>query len=220
VLTHAFVVPPANVTFVSTGENLASQVAKGLAVYDSDGDRIGTVQQYDLTRGWFQTEKGGLFPKDRYIPFSAIAYIDGSGAHLAVSRDYVKEMYDRPPMVDVDVVAGPAGAAAVGTVASGYDAGRVVVDSATISQAVERMKQGPKVYDANGEHIGGVNRYDPSTGWMVVEKGKLFPKDLFIPVTTVEYLDGDGVHLRVTKEVLTHAFVLQPANVTFVAITE
>jgi hypothetical protein len=36
-------------------------------------------------------------------------------------------------------------------------------------------------------------------------------------VTTIEYLDNDGVHLRVTKEVLKDAFVVQPASVTFVA---
>ena len=58
---------------------------------------------------------------------------------------------------------------------------------------------------------------NPASGWMVVEKGKLFPKDLYVPVTAVDYLDGDGVHLRVTKDVLQNAFVVQPANVTFVA---
>ena len=34
-------------------ENFASQIANGMAVYDANGDKIGTVQQYDLTTGWF-----------------------------------------------------------------------------------------------------------------------------------------------------------------------
>src|SRR5271165_6110752 len=90
--------------------NYASQVAVGMQVYDANGAKIGTVQQYDLSDGWFQTEKGLLFPQDRYIPFNAIDRIGPSGIYLSVTKEYIKDMYDQPPLVDVDVVAGPDGA--------------------------------------------------------------------------------------------------------------
>jgi hypothetical protein len=79
------------------------------------------------------------------------------------------------------------------------------------------MRTGPKVYDSLGEKIGRVYQYDSGSGWIVVEKGKMLPQDLYIPVTAVDYLDGEGVHLRVSKDVLNDAFVMQPANATFIA---
>jgi hypothetical protein len=201
-------------------ENVGSQGAYGIAVYDASGEKIGTVQQVDYINGWFQTEKGALFLRDRYIPFSAVDRVRPSGIYLTATKDYVKDMCDQPPSVNVDVVAGPAGVASVGTVSSGYDGSRVVVDNSTISQAIDRLANGLKVYDSNGETAGRVDRYDPASGWIAVEKGALFPNDLFVPLTAIEYLDYDGVHLRVTKDVLKFAFVVKPATVNFATTTD
>jgi hypothetical protein len=93
------------------------------------------------------------------------------------------------------------------------------VDGTTINLAIERLGKGPKVYDSTGKEVGRVYQYDPAGGWIEVEKGMFSPKDLFIPVTAVDYLDNSGVHLRVTTDVLKDAFVVQPATVTFVTTT-
>jgi hypothetical protein len=193
----------------------ASQVAIGMEVYDANGAKIGTVQQCDLTNGWFQTEKGIFFPQDRYIPFNVIDRIGPSGIYLTVTKDYIKDMYNQPPTVDVDVVAGSGGARAIGTVPSGYNGSRMVVDSTTISQAIARLDNGLKVYDVNGDKVGRVYEYVPGSDWIVVEKGVFSPTDLYVPVTAIDYLDKDGVYLRVSKDVLTSAFILKPANVDF-----
>jgi hypothetical protein len=195
-------------------ESFGSQIANGMAVYDVDGNKIGAVLQVDLTNGWFQSEKGVFFPRDRYIPFSAIDRVGPSGIYLTVTKDYVKDMYDQPPMVDVDVVAGPNGAAALGTVRSGYDGSRVLVNSTTLSQAIARLDNGLKVYDANGAKVGRVYQYVPGSAWIVVEKGAFSTSDLYIPVTAIDYLDGDGVFLRVPKDVLKDAFAVRPADLT------
>jgi hypothetical protein len=194
-------------------ENIGGEVANGMAVYDATGAKIGTVQQYDLTNGWFQTEKGFFFPRDCYVPFSAINRIGPTGIYLNVTKEYVKDTYNKPPLVDVDVVAGPAGAAAVGTVSSGYDGSRVVVDGTTISAVIGRLDNGLKVYDSTGDQVGRLYQYVPSSDWIVVEKGVFSSKDLFIPVTAVAYLDNDGAHLRVPKDVLKEAFVVKPVAV-------
>jgi hypothetical protein len=123
----------------------------------------------------------------------------------------------RPANLATRVVAVPDGDVAVETVVTSADGSRLVVDTSTIGVAVDRLGKGPKVFDLEGKEIGRVYQYDPVGGWIAVEKGAIFPKDLFIPVTAVEYLDDRGVHLRVTKDVLKDAFVVQPANVTFVA---
>ncbi|MDB5077326.1 MAG: hypothetical protein JWO42_3505 [Chloroflexi bacterium] len=200
-------------------DNFGSQVAFGMAVHEANGEKIGTVQQVELTNGWFQTEKGALFPRDRYIPFSAIDRIGPSGIYLNVTKDYVKAMLEKPPSVNVDVVDGPAGATPVGTVTSGYDGSRVTVDDSTISQAIDRLANGLKVYDSNGETVGRVYQYVPGSNWIAVEKGAFSPNDLFIPVTAVEYVDYDGAHLRVSKDVLQNAFVVKPIMVDAAVVT-
>jgi hypothetical protein len=111
----------------------------GKPVFDDAGRQIGTVQEYDLPSGWMQIEKGLFFPEDRYIPVSAISRIDPSGIYLSVSKDYVKDAYSRPPTVKLDVVAGPGGDTAVGTVASGYDGSRVDVNSLTINPRADAL---------------------------------------------------------------------------------
>jgi len=193
-------------------KDFGSQVANGMAVFDSKGDKIGTVQQYDITNGWFQTEKGLFFTRDRYIPFSAIDHISPTGMYLSVTKDYAKDNYDQPPFVDVDVEPGPGGATAVGTVPSGYNGRRVVVNSRTISEVLDRLENGLKVFDSNGDKVGRVYQYVPGSEWIVVEKGA-FSSDLYVPVTAINFLDGEGVHLRVTKDVLKDAFVLRPYDV-------
>ena len=193
-------------------DDTGSQIAIGMTVYDDNGDKIGAVHQYDRTRGWLQTEKGGMFPRGRHIPFSAIDRVGPSGIYLSVATDYVDAMYDRPPFVDVDVVTGPGGTSAVATVASGYDGSRVVVDGVTISQVIARLDNGLKVYDSIGEKLGRVYRYVADSTCVLVENG-VFSSDLYIPVTAIDYLDGEGVHLRVSKDVLKDAFAVRPADV-------
>jgi len=195
----------------NVAKDVAGQIAIGMAVYDAGGSKIGAVLQFDAVNGWLQSEKGILFPRDRYIPFSAIDHISPTGIYLSVPKDYVKDMFDQAPLVDVEP--GSVGAAAKGTIRSGYDGSRVVVESTTISTAIERLADGLKVYDANGDKIGRVYQYIAGSDWIVVDRGP-FSSDCYIPVTVVNYLDADGVHLRVTKDVLKDTFTLKPGTIT------
>jgi hypothetical protein len=203
----------------STISAVIERLDDGLKVYDSNGETVGRVYQYIPGSEWIVVEKGVFSSKDLFIPVTAVAYLDNDGAHLRVPKDVLKEAFVVKP-VTVDVVDAPADAVAVDVVSNGYDGSRVIVDGATLSLAIDRLGKGPKVYDAAGAEIGRVGQYDPSTGWLVVEKGHLAPKDLFIPVTAVAYLDDGGVHLRVTQAVLQDAFALKPVNVAFVAVSE
>jgi hypothetical protein len=201
----------------STISQAIARLSNGLKVFDTNGDTVGRVYQYVPGSEWIAVEKGTFSSKDLFIPVTAIDYLDKDGVHLRVTKDVLKDAFIVNPGRDqVDVVAGPAGAVAVETVSSGSDGGRLVVDSTTINMAIERLGKGPQVYDAAGEKVGRVYMYDPNSGWIVVEKGRISPKELYFPVTLVEYLDDDGVHLRVTKDVLKDAFAVRPASVTFV----
>ena len=65
----------------------------------------------------------------------------------------------------------------------------------------QQFYQDAAVHDAADEKIGTIQAYDPDGGYLVVQKGFLFHKDLYIPVTAVQNTDAAGtVHLRLYKD--------------------
>jgi hypothetical protein len=67
--------------------------------------------------------------------------------------------------------------------------------------------QGPRfvvsatVYDTAGAKVGTLRAYNPQGGYLLVEKGLLFPKDLYIPLAAVQGTDATGaVHLGLRKD--------------------
>lgn len=65
----------------------------------------------------------------------------------------------------------------------------------------QQFYQDATVYDAAGEKIGTVHEYDPQGGYITVQKGFLFHKDLYIPVSAVQSTDADGnVYLSLSKD--------------------
>jgi uncharacterized protein (TIGR02271 family) len=84
----------------NTMRNDMDQIPNGTTVYDSAGDKVGTVAGYDPQGGYFLVEKGWLFVKDMYIPTSIIAKTDSEGVYLQVLKDELnQEMYANPPAV-------------------------------------------------------------------------------------------------------------------------
>jgi hypothetical protein len=57
---------------------------------------------------------------------------------------------------------------------------------------------GTTVVDADGVDLGKVVATRP--GLLVVEKGLVFPSDLYIPRAAIASFDGERVHLAVAKE--------------------
>jgi len=65
----------------------------------------------------------------------------------------------------------------------------------------QQFYQDATVYDTVGEKIGTLHAYDPEGGYITVQKGFLFHKDLYIPVDAAQSTDADGnVHLSVHKD--------------------
>jgi len=75
-----------------------TQVAVGMAVYDVEGERIGTIDQHTVPGQYIAVQKGSLFHKDIYIPFDAIQRSDINGVYLSIHRnDLDAEQYNTPP---------------------------------------------------------------------------------------------------------------------------
>ncbi len=65
----------------------------------------------------------------------------------------------------------------------------------------QQFYEGAAVNDMAGEKIGTLHAYDPQGGYITVQKGFLFHKDLYIPVSAVQNTDADGtVQLNLHKD--------------------
>jgi hypothetical protein len=72
---------------------------------------------------------------------------------------------------------------------------------------------GSEVFDANGEKVGTVRQYDPQASYMVLEKGTLFKKELYVPVSAINSTTTDGIRLSLFKDDLKAGrFAAPPAS--------
>jgi hypothetical protein len=69
----------------------------GASVYDADGEKLGTVSDWQEKEDFLLVHKGRLFGHDLYIPRAAIDRSDATGIHLRVRKDELKGM-NQPPL--------------------------------------------------------------------------------------------------------------------------
>jgi uncharacterized protein (TIGR02271 family) len=58
---------------------------------------------------------------------------------------------------------------------------------------------GTTVYDVAGEKVGTVLEQSADGAYLMVEKGWLFTKDFYVPLSLVGQADADGVYLTISK---------------------
>jgi hypothetical protein len=87
-------------------------IALGTEVYDRHSEKVGTVVQHSALPGYLLMQKGIFFPKDLYIPTSAIERVTTDGIFLRLSQhELTEERYTRRPLGHaLATVRGPEGA--------------------------------------------------------------------------------------------------------------
>lgn len=71
---------------------------------------------------------------------------------------------------------------------------------------------GTDVFDVNGDKIGSVLQSNPQMDYLVVEKGILFKKDLYIPTSAVSGSSPNGISLNLSKDDLKDDRFTAPMN--------
>ena len=78
-----------------------TRIERGWDVYGADGDKIGDVGE--ITPGYLMVSKGFLFPRERYIPASAIARVAQDRVYLHLTKaELDAARWDNPPPADLD----------------------------------------------------------------------------------------------------------------------
>jgi hypothetical protein len=179
------------------------QILDGMDVYDVDGAKVGQVTRYNKNLGYFETL--GTFSGPRYIPFWAIERIGPSGAFLNVTKSVVAQVYDHLPSVTPDLTAGGK-LTGTGKVQSGKTGKMVPLDADGLRIAKEQIHVGTPVLDSDHKRLGAVEAYDGESGYMRIEKDGIALKEVFLPVTSVSYLDDEGIHLSESKDTIMNRF--------------
>jgi uncharacterized protein (TIGR02271 family) len=79
------------------------QILEGTPVYDVNGDKVGEVSDRGLQRNALIVHKGLIFPKELYVPLSAIRGRNADGIFLNVAKgDINSQNWDQPPTDTVD----------------------------------------------------------------------------------------------------------------------
>ena len=79
------------------------QILEGTLVFDVNGDKVGEVSDRGLQRNALIVHKGLIFPKDLYVPLSAIRGRNADGVFLNVAKgDINSQNWDQPPSDTVD----------------------------------------------------------------------------------------------------------------------
>lgn len=95
------------------GDFADQQIMAGTPVYDVNGDKVGEVSSIGQMRNALVVQKGFFFPKDLYIPLSAISGRKDDGVYLNLTKsDINSQEWDKPPTdAMTDATTGMAGSA-------------------------------------------------------------------------------------------------------------
>ena len=77
--------------------DIQQTINPGATVYGADGEKVGTVATYGGS--YVVVEKGFFFPKDYYIPISAITETSNDAVYLSVTKDEaLNQGWDQQPV--------------------------------------------------------------------------------------------------------------------------
>lgn len=82
-----------------TSRNMVNwQIADGMTVYGSDGDKLGTVRNYNPQAGYLDIQKGWLFHKDFYVGTATVVSVDEDGLTVELTKqDLEDDRFSSPP---------------------------------------------------------------------------------------------------------------------------
>src|SRR5579875_536674 len=63
----------------------------------------------------------------------------------------------------------------------------------------QQFDPGTIVYDVHGKWVGIVSLRNTPGETLAVQKGRWFPKDVYLPAVAIARADDEGVHLRLTR---------------------
>jgi hypothetical protein len=90
-----------SMTFNSETLDVAAQwnITNGMTVYATDGEKLGTVRNYDPQAGYVDVRMGWLFTKDFFVPMSDIDTVTEDNITLRLTKEALNgDRFNTPPV--------------------------------------------------------------------------------------------------------------------------
>jgi hypothetical protein len=198
--------------------DVAATIQAGQRVYDSTDVKVGEVAEVDRDTGWIAIETDPLTDDTIYVPFRLVTNIDRRELYLAGSEDELHRDYSERPPRTTEVTPSAGATVATTTQLSGYDGTPMVVKRTDVDEVRKSVQTGDGVRSADGAYLGILKQYDPTTGYMMVERGALSKQDILLPVTVVDRVDREWREVRLVcnRDDLLRMQDLEPVHVVLV----
>jgi ribosomal 30S subunit maturation factor RimM len=204
-------------------EDIDTYLVDGMPVYDQNNEKVGDVKMYSTAAGYMMVETGPFERQALYLPFRIIRSIDLHEIFVSGSKLTLGQQYTQPPethtVVETRLVPGPQGSMTsqtreVQVLQSGYDSAPVKLNDVDVGSVADQLAVGMVVYDATGKRLGDITQYDTSRSLMVVEKGLVKPRALFVPYSAIKTISpGTGtVYLSLPEDTLLKEHAMLPTN--------
>lgn len=200
------------------GEDVWDQLSIRQDVYDSSSAKVGLVVGFDRRTGWIVVETGLVRERQLHLPFRLVTSIDQRELYLSRTRDDLVRDHAGPPPRTIEVREMAGKTMARTTQPSGHDGSPLVVHEADLDQLKRSVASGDRVWTSDQVDVGRVKQYDPTSGFMIIEKGVLSRQDLMIPIALVEDVErrsGD-VRLVASRADLLRMRRLEPVSLVLV----
>jgi hypothetical protein len=200
------------------GVDVTETIQTGHRVSDSTNAKVGEVAEVDRETGWMTIATDPLTEESIYVPFSLVTNIDQRELYLAGSRDELHRAYSERPPRSTEVTETGGKTTATTSQPNGYDGTPMVVKRTDLDQVRRSLQTGDGVRTADGAYLGTLKQYDPTTGFMMVERGVLSRHDLLLPVAIVDHVDKEWREVRLVsnRDDLLRMQNLEPVNVVVV----
>jgi ribosomal 30S subunit maturation factor RimM len=204
-------------------ENIDSYLVDGMSVYDVNSEKVGDVKMYSTAAGYLMVSTGAFEQEDLYIPFRLIRSIDPLDIFVSATKTTLEAQYTQPPqthtVVETRLVSGPQGSMTsrtreVQVLQSGYDNALIELNAVDVGSVADRLAVGMVVYDATRKRLGDITQYDTTRSLMVVEKGLLKPRAVFVPFSAIKTIDlgTSCVYLSLAEDTLLKEHAILPTN--------
>ncbi len=174
-------------------EDLGRAVKVGLTVFDSDGSRLGYVDETDKTHGWMVVRTGAHDQKKLWVPYRLVRSVDEREIFLTMLKGAVEAEFKSPPARTTTVAEKEGQTVATTTEPSGFDREPVVTSEVDLGQIKNRLAVGQQVWTSDDVAVGSIKDFESDGRYIVVQAVRLSTRhDLLVPISLVGDVDREA----------------------------
>lgn len=196
-------------------EDVGRAVKVGLTVFDSDGSKVGFVDETDKTHGWMVVRTGAFDQKKLWVPYRLVKSVDERELFVSMLTGGLEAQFSKPPVRRTRVEQRDGKTIATTTEASGFDEEPVSVSEVDLDVIKRLLAAGQRVWTSDDVEVGAISDFDQDGRYVVLKTGHLASQhSLLVPIALFVDVDREASEatLAVSQADLENMKHQQPAE--------